>query len=159
LVIKTNKKNKVHEVVVVLPYTGNKILMQLRDIKPDISFPGKWGFFGGSMEQSEDPKDAAIRELFEEIGYRPKAMHKLERIYISDVGNIISHTFFCHFTESIKTLKLKEGLDLGLFSLDDVLTNKLYSKKNSKYFPIIASKYIEKTIRKLFVRLKEINDS
>jgi len=43
--------------------------MQLRDFKFYIVYPGMWGFFGGSIEDGEDPKEAAMRELFEEIGY------------------------------------------------------------------------------------------
>ncbi len=43
----------------------------LRDDKPNISYPNHWSFAGaGSMEDGEEPIEAAKRELFEETGYQ-----------------------------------------------------------------------------------------
>lgn len=42
-------------------------LMQLRDSKQDIWYPGRWGLFGGAIEPDEDPMDALKRELREEL--------------------------------------------------------------------------------------------
>jgi 8-oxo-dGTP pyrophosphatase MutT (NUDIX family) len=43
-------------------------LMQLRDQKPHIFFPGHWGLFGGAIETEEDPAAGLKRELNEELG-------------------------------------------------------------------------------------------
>lgn len=42
-------------------------LMQLRDDRPDIWYPNRWGLFGGAVEKGEDPLTALRRELYEEL--------------------------------------------------------------------------------------------
>jgi len=46
---------------------GEGYLMQLRDSRPDIWYPGHWGLFGGGVEPGEDPVQALARELKEEL--------------------------------------------------------------------------------------------
>ncbi len=58
-------------VVVILPYRERRVLMQLRDDKEGIAFPGKWGFFGGGIEPGESPEGAARRELAKENRIMP----------------------------------------------------------------------------------------
>lgn len=52
---------------VVLHDNSNHFLLQKRDQKNTIYFPGLWGLFGGACEYGEDPRDAALREVFEEL--------------------------------------------------------------------------------------------
>lgn len=47
---------------------GKYLLLQLAAHKPE---PGKWGLPGGKIEPNEEPKDAALRELFEETRISP----------------------------------------------------------------------------------------
>ncbi|MEO8007157.1 MAG: NUDIX domain-containing protein [Betaproteobacteria bacterium] len=46
-----------------------RYIMQLRDGKPGIFYPGHWGCFGGAVEPDETPIDALRRELCEEIEF------------------------------------------------------------------------------------------
>jgi 8-oxo-dGTP pyrophosphatase MutT (NUDIX family) len=46
----------------------NKILLQKRDSKKNIFFPGHYGLFGGAIEKNETKIHALKRELKEEIG-------------------------------------------------------------------------------------------
>lgn len=153
LKIQSNIGNKKKEVVVVLPYTADKVLMQLRDIKEGIQFSGCWGFFGGSIDNNESPEEAAERELFEEIGYRPNIMYKIGFDIISDLG-LHSHAYCCHLAVSVKNINLMEGLDLSLFSLEEIITKKLYSGKMGRLFPVIESPYIINTIKRLWMHVR-----
>ncbi len=44
-----------------------RIYLQLRDSTPGIGHPGHWGLFGGTIEAAEDPAEAIVRELLEEL--------------------------------------------------------------------------------------------
>jgi 8-oxo-dGTP pyrophosphatase MutT (NUDIX family) len=46
---------------------GQGYLMQLRDERPDIWYPGHWGLFGGAVDPGEEPLAALKRELHEEL--------------------------------------------------------------------------------------------
>lgn len=151
----SNIGNKEKEVVVVLPYTEGKVLMQLRDIKEGLNFSGCWGFFGGSIDDNESPEKAAERELFEEIGYSPNIMYKIGFDIIPDLA-LHSHSYCCPLTVSVKDINLMEGLDLGLFSLEEIVKKRLYSRKMGRLFPVIESPYIISTIEKLWSHVKNI---
>ena len=140
------------EVVVILPYAGDKVLMQLRDFKPGIAYPGCWGFVSGSIESNETPEQAARRELLEEIGYNPLSIKKLDRIEVVDMG-IISHIYYCPLELNIDEIVLTEGMDVDLFTLKDVLERTLYSKRAGNIFSVVPSPYIEMTIRMLWSRV------
>ena len=140
-------------VVVILPYIQSKVLMQLRDAKKGIVFPGCWGFFGGSMNGGETPEYTAKRELLEELEYVPSVIHKLNTARILDSENLVSHSYYCPLTEPPQRIRLKEGMDLGLFSLEEVVSKKLYSNRFRKLFPVAAPVYIPNTIRMLMKKL------
>jgi 8-oxo-dGTP pyrophosphatase MutT (NUDIX family) len=59
------------KVAAIILVSGDKALLQLRDNKPDIPHPNTWGFAGGGkLDGGESFEDGAIRELFEETGYK-----------------------------------------------------------------------------------------
>ncbi len=137
------------EVVVILPYVDGKVLMQLRDMKEGIHFPGCWGFFGGSIDVGETPEEASKRELFEEIGYKPAVMNKLGFDIVRDLGNLPIHVYCCPLTMPIEKIALREGMDFGLFSRRKIMTGKLYSNKKKRSFPVIDTPFLMVTIGKL----------
>ena len=143
------QKYKKIETVVILPYVNGKVLMQLRDDKRSIIFPGQWGFFGGSINNSETPEEAARRELFEEIYLNPKSIHKFYNEKVPEIGNNMSHAYCFLLTVPIQDIKLFEGMDLGLFSIEEVRSGKLYSPKMKKEFPVMKIPHIMNTINAL----------
>ena len=140
------------EVVVILPYSKGKVLMQLRDARRDIPGAGRWGFFGGAVEQDDTPEDAVWREVFEELGYQPPMIHPLWVGRLFYLGNLLCYAYYCHITVPVERLRLMEGMDIGLFSHAEILSKKLYSVRLKKTFPI-ANITIVETVEKLFHRL------
>ncbi len=51
----------------VILYRDGKVLLQHRDDRPDIVYPGAWAFFGGHLEPGETPEEGAKREILEEL--------------------------------------------------------------------------------------------
>jgi len=149
------QKYKKIETVVILPYIRDKVLMQLRDAKDDIVFPSQWGFFGGSIEDREMPEEAAKRELFEEICLNPKSMHKFYNERVPEIGNNTSHAYCFLLTVPILDIKLLEGTDLGLFSIEEIRSGELYSPKMKKAFPVMKIPHILNTINALFRYIKQ----
>lgn len=49
-------------------FIGEKLLIILRDDKPDIPWPNHWDFPGGGREGVETPEETLIREVKEEVG-------------------------------------------------------------------------------------------
>lgn len=46
---------------------SGQLLMQQRDNRPEITYPGYWALFGGGIDEGEDPLVALKRELYEEL--------------------------------------------------------------------------------------------
>lgn len=143
------------EAVVILPYRNDKILLQLRDKKADIFYPGNWGFFGGSIEEEEAPIQSAKRELCEEIGYRPKKVYLLSQDLISIPSRVRIHAFYCYLNIPLAKINLHEGYDFGFFRTEEILSKKLFSAKNQKMYELINNPYMEYLIKK-FMRKKRI---
>jgi 8-oxo-dGTP diphosphatase len=69
---------------------GGKVLLTQR--KRGAHLEGSWEFPGGKVEHDEDPRDALVRELAEEIGIR------------AIVGDIVEVTFHRYSTKSVLLL-------------------------------------------------------
>ena len=119
--------------VIILLHVGyTKFLLQLRDFKPSIAFPGVWGGFGGQIEKGESPKLAGCRELKEELGYSPNRISYFRDYHF---GKSVAcwrtdvHLYVCYggLKVPISDLVLTEGQDMGLFSRSEIIEGKLYS--------------------------------
>lgn len=54
--------------VALVVLDDGRYLMQLRNQKAGIFYPGHWGLFGGAVDAGEDFDTALVRELKEELG-------------------------------------------------------------------------------------------
>ena len=111
-------------VVAIIVVDETSYLMQLRDQKPNIFYPGHWGLFGGAIEANEDPTVALKRELEEEL-----------RLDISECPYFTNFTFdygqhgsvFRRFYEvsipgrALKKLSLHEGSEMRAFLPTELL--------------------------------------
>jgi len=73
---------------VLLTFKG-RVLVYLRDDKPDIPFPGFWDFYGGIIEQGESLEECIRRELKEETG-----IEGVNFEYIGDVKQDMDSTLY-----------------------------------------------------------------
>lgn len=147
--------SNIPQAAVILPYRDGMILMQLRDDKEGIVFPGQWGFFSGAVEPGESPLECAHRELHEELGCVVENMFPLA-VDIADVPfKIMIHSYYCHLPAPVESLVLHEGYDFNLFSLQEIATQQLYSPKAGRDFPVISHTIILEIARKCFANLQE----
>ena len=80
--------------VLFCSYDGNEILLGLRE---NTLNSGTWGIFGGKVDNGESPKNSALREAREELGFVPKGsftgedfkftLDLDEKDYIVDAGH------------------------------------------------------------------------
>ncbi len=103
---------------VILHYDG-RVLLQHRDDKPDIRWPGAWAIFGGHLEDDEDPESGAIREIEEELGL--KLQPPLTLVHHELHSDNRERSFYAAPLEvPIEELTLNEGQGMALFSPDEM---------------------------------------
>src|SRR5438477_11641273 len=101
-----------------------KILLQQRDDRPDLSFPGYWTTFGGKVEDGETPDEAIRRELLEEIELDLlMKLWKVEDYPMERDGQKIiveSYTYVGRIDRAVSEIALNEGQALGYFGIEDL---------------------------------------
>lgn len=114
------------DVAVLLTTFDGRYLMQLRDNVPWLRVPGHWALFGGRVEDGETPRQAAMRELMEELEFQPGRMHWFtETGFVMpqlNVGPSRKVFFEARVTaEDIGRMVLHEGAAMRLFTLQELL--------------------------------------
>ena len=104
-----------------------RYLLQHRDDKPEIFFPGYWGNFGGALEPGETPADALRRELFEELAFDPPEMTPFATLGLdfsfAGLGVVARHVFEVPIAaDQVASMRLGEGQAMALFSGEAILT-------------------------------------
>ncbi len=105
----------------ILEKEDGKILFQLRDNKLGILNPNKWSLFGGGIEKNEEPRQAATRELYEELGI--KSNKNQLKLFITFYGFKKTRYIYKLEDNNFK-LKLNEGSSMGYFSPREMLFKK-----------------------------------
>ena len=132
-------------VIVLLGILEGKVLMQLRTERPDIVFPGHWGFFSGSIEEGEMPHEAAVRELQEELGLT-LPLTPLGDVIVPDLDDLHAHLFGFYLSKMPDALY--EGEDMVLVGLSDIDRKVMHSRRLDRTFPFVPSPFIRETIEK-----------
>ena len=97
-----------------------KILMMKRDKKVGIPYPGKWVFPGGTAKEAETPEECFLREIWEELNYKPPLKNiKKFLIFFYPGGKVIEHFYFIPLKE-IPDFKLGEGEKIQWFTLEEI---------------------------------------
>ena len=90
---------------------AGRLLIYLRDNKPEIPFPNYWDFFGGHLEQDENPEQALAREVKEELGVRLETWRFFRRYecFSGDAYPNIKHIYHAQIDRLASDLRLYEG--------------------------------------------------
>lgn len=116
-------------VAALLIHEDGRYIMQLRDGKPEIFYPGHWGCFGGAIEQYESPLDALRRELREEIELDVRDARQFTKFDFdfSPVGYATVSRFYFEVDvadSDFRHLVLHEGAGLQAFRGDHLLVSR-----------------------------------
>lgn len=117
-------------VAAILTAPGPRYLLQLRDDKLGIFYPGHWGCFGGALEPSDGSEEAGLRrELQEELGLAlaPDAVSffAAASFYLPFAGlGLLRRAFYeAHLGEAeIARLSLGEGSRFALMTAREMLS-------------------------------------
>ena len=104
----------------------SRLVLQLRDDKPDIPYPGYWGPWGGRVEDGESPIEGAAREVLEELTLNVQ-VNEL-RFFTSTVLESPArewHAFFWKAGDAVDGAVVTEGQRLGRFHLGEIATGTL----------------------------------
>ena len=112
--------------VALILLDDSRYLMQLRDQKPGIFYPGHWGLFGGGIEPEEAAEDGLRRELFEELGLEAQAVSYFTR-FSFDFSCCGARPVERHYyevrvaTQKLRTMTLGEGAAMRAFTGREIL--------------------------------------
>ncbi len=119
----TGQETQKAVVSVILTSADGRILLQQRDDKPDLHYPGWWTIFGGYVEDGETPEAAIRRELMEELRIDLPVTHW--RTYDCPVRSIPgevhtrNYVFTAALDRPVESLTLSEGQGMRLFTPEE----------------------------------------
>ena len=124
-----------HVVGAILWTDDGRVLLQQRDDRPDLRYPGYWTLFGGQVEEGESPDQAIERELIEELGLDGQPLTPFEQ-YIcparSTPGVVVTtnHVYSGRLSRPFESLILCEGQAMALMSREQTVKLELAFMQN-----------------------------
>ena len=150
-----------------------RVLMHLRDDKPEILFPNHWSIFTGRLEEQDKSHQGgirtsaqygALRELSEELGVREgtnilpyvpeSGIHLFYRGEYADTSQQRQQFIFeGRLDVPLDRLVLREGQELGLFSVDEIPKRKIAANYKEIVLGRLASYQEERGVEGISLRL------
>jgi 8-oxo-dGTP pyrophosphatase MutT (NUDIX family) len=115
----TSPLREVAPTIIVDP--SGRLLLQLRDNIPGVSYAGKIGLFGGHREGNETFLECAVRELHEELSYflPPERFERFEVGEIEVANGTVRAEYFLVRDVPTDALRITEG-SLIVANIDDI---------------------------------------
>ncbi|MDZ4768665.1 MAG: tryptophan synthase subunit alpha [Chloroflexota bacterium] len=113
---------QLHSVSALPIAPDGRVLLQQRDDKPTIPYPGAWTFFGGAVEGGESYDEAVHREVLEELGIALPLHYWMT--YLCAVRSIPGeveqwvHVYYGDLHQPVESLTLSEGQAMALYDAD-----------------------------------------
>jgi 8-oxo-dGTP diphosphatase len=108
----------VRDVSVFILYTSTGHILLQHRTDDAFRLPGYWAFFGGGIEQGENPTEALKREIREELSYLVQNPKFLLAQKVRDEENDNTKYVFVEQYQD-QSLQLGEGQAMGWFSPDE----------------------------------------
>ncbi|WP_226967076.1 NUDIX domain-containing protein [Streptomyces phaeolivaceus] len=105
--------------VAVIVNSRREVLLQLRDDKPGICWPGHWSLPGGGSEPGETPMDTILREIKEETGIVPDTIEEVT-VAAYEPGRTPPHVFLGSWEGVESELVVGEGQELRLTAVGNL---------------------------------------
>ena len=108
----------VRDVSLFILYTPTSHILLQHRTHDAFRLPNYWAFFGGGIEQGENPTEALAREVLEELSYQVQNPYFLMAQTVRDGEDLnTKYVFVEHYQD--QPLHLGEGQAMGWFSPDE----------------------------------------
>jgi 8-oxo-dGTP diphosphatase len=99
-----------------------EFLLYLRDNKPGIPFPDHWDLIGGHVEEGENPEEALVREVKEELDIELKEykFYKVFECLSGDAYENIKYIYTGKINIPIEEITLLEGVRARYFPKKEI---------------------------------------
>ena len=116
-------------VAALLLLGDGRYVMQLRDVKSRIFYPGHWGLFGGAVDEGEEEAQALLRELDEELGFVPQTVSSFVRLDFDlstiGAGKVYRAVYEVPVTDTeFAAFRLREGLACEALTVREILVER-----------------------------------
>mgnify|MGYP001253337025 CR=1 FL=1 len=105
--------------------SAGEILIQQRDYKHGLRWPGAWNLFGGMIENDETFLEGVERELIEELGILPGKIEDVIFEWVSEDG-VLDKCFSVFQSNKNLNITLKEGNSMKWVHPTDLINLEKY---------------------------------